>query len=288
MIATQRLGSQVSAGSKNLAEQDYPGTGSQYWDASDCHEDHHKWLADKRFLVGSCAMKRIIFLSIFVLMGCQSAPPGSVVNISSLFPEATITKSVPASINTLQLNQQCPHFCWMGMNPGVTTFQEAETILSTSNQIDPKWLRVSATGILAVWNTHINPLQPFPCNVSIVIENGMVKTISFGSLPFRIKDFTNRIGEPDKISIALVKAAERDFVTYAIYFSSRKVLIVVSPGDLTGPDSNDYIFEMYLNTEFTKATLPSWYELGPIGPWLGYGHIKDYLPGVYIPPTNQP
>jgi hypothetical protein len=133
---------------------------------------------------------------------------------------------------------------------------------------------------ISIWYT--DPINSFPAHVpahvGITFENGLVRTITLAPLPFRLKDLTNLIGEPDKISITLMRGAEREFIIYGVYFSPRKIRISVDLGESTGPDPRDYISGLGLNTEFNIA---SWQ--GSIQPWLGYGHIKDYLPGVDIP-----
>jgi hypothetical protein len=129
-------------------------------------------------------------------------------------------------------------------------------------------------------------MKDFPCNINIHFENGLVKSISFGGMLYTIDDFINLLGEPDEISIS-VQLAEVNFIHYAIYFSTRKVLITVSPGNRNGPDPKDAIFGLELNAEFDNSTLPTGW--GSIRPWLGYGHIKDYLPGgIEYPPTGTP
>ena len=225
-------------------------------------------------------MKKILFSFLILLIGCQSTPSSSVIYTLSPSPQAGIVESVPASISTFQFNEQCPHGCWMGISPGISTLQDAKTVLSASDRIDPKWLQVSDTGISAIW--YPDPIDSLPAHVpvhvGITFEDGLVKTISLGPLPFRLKDLTNLIGEPDKISVTLMKGAEREFIAYGVYFSIQKIRIDVDLGEWTGPDPRDYISGLFLNTEFNIA---SWQ--GIIQPWLGYGHIKDYLPGVEIP-----
>ena len=58
---------------------------------------------------------------------------------------------------------------------------------------------------------------------------------------------------------------------------------MIISGGWTGPEPSDTIVELWLNTEFNNSILK---DYGPIQPWLGYGYIKDYLPGVEIPPYD--
>ena len=58
-------------------------------------------------------------------------------------------------------------------------------------------------------------------------------------------------------------------------------MIGVYPAGETGPDPTDNVLILWLNTEFNYSTPPfSW---GKSQPWLGFGHLKDYLPGIEIP-----
>jgi hypothetical protein len=56
---------------------------------------------------------------------------------------------------------------------------------------------------------------------------------------------------------------------------------------MIGPDPNDYIEDMYLDTNLDDKNLYPWIIIdnGNRQPWLGYGHLDEYLPGVEIPKT---
>jgi hypothetical protein len=182
-------------------------------------------------------------------------------------------------INTFQFNEHCPHLCWLGINPGVTTSQDAIKILSLTNHIDQESLQVSSSqSYEAVW--YAGPAKVSKTTVYMDLKNGLVWTISFDNPPFSLSDFMNLIGKPDEIRFMVMRTAETTEVIYAIYFSSARVMI--ESGDQSGPEPGNSIVELWLNMDFSNTTFPppTW---GAIQPWLGYGHIKDYLPRVGIP-----
>jgi hypothetical protein len=225
-------------------------------------------------------MKKLICIFVIFLVGCEPKPVVLSSDTVPWPPLATAEKAASLSINTLQFNEDCPHLCWIGINPGVTTYQEAKTILSTSNQIDQKWLDISPSEInAAIW--HLDSTNTYNGNAAITFENGVVKNIILGNSHIRIMDLINLLGEPDKISYKVLDTPDGPgkILFYAVYFSSHKVMIY-SGGGWGGPDSNDPIKGLVLNTEINTSILP-WYT--PIQPWLGYGHIKEYLPDVDIP-----
>jgi|WetSurMetagenome_2_1015567.scaffolds.fasta_scaffold45586_4 hypothetical protein len=224
-------------------------------------------------------MKKLIFIFLVFLVSCESKPIIPITDKVPPAPQATIEQPNSSALDTLQVNERCPYLCWMGIKPGVTTFEEAKSILNTSDQIDQKLLKVSNTRIsVPIWYTV--PTRTTHSNAYITFENGVVNTISFGDPPFKIKDITNLIGEPDKISYLVIDTPDGPgkIAIFVIYFSSRKIM--VTSGGWTGPDPNDHIVGLDLNTEFDNSLLPAY---GPIQTWLGYGHIKDYLPDVEIP-----
>jgi hypothetical protein len=210
------------------------------------------------------AMKKLIFVFIIFLVGCES-------------------KQI-----SLNSNNQCLTLCWMGINPGITTFDEAKTILTASDQIDQKWLNVTNSKIYAaVWYTE--PTHEITGNVGLTFENGVVKTISLTNPPFTMKNIIDLIGEPDKISYFVLDTPDGPgkMLYYAVYFTPRKIMIF-SGGGWNGPQPDDSMKWLRINTEFDSAFHQ---EIGVIQPWRGYGHIKDYLPDVEIPPiyrTVQP
>ena len=180
------------------------------------------------------------------------------------------------TLKRFEFSKQCPHICWLGINPGKTTATQAKILLAFSNQIDPKGSQVDDNGINTTWI--VDKHENYSSTVGIQFEDGLVKTIYLTSLPYTIDDFVKQLGEPDKIRIRM-QEAERDFIMYAIYFPSRKVIITAFTSPLTGPDPADFNLTLVLNADFNNDNLST--DWGEIQPWLGYGHLNDYLPGVH-------
>lgn len=209
-------------------------------------------------------MKNLFLLCLLILSGCQLSDKRVVKYFSS--------------INVFSSGQQCPHICWLGINPGTTTVDRAEAIVRASNQIDQKWTQITDSDIFAVW--YPGKPQTFPSNVGIQFEKGLVKSISFTKLPFTLDEFIKLLGEPEKININDVLVADAEFIAYKVYFPSQKVMIEFYPGSPNGPDPNDTATGLLLNTEFISG-ITSGHGPGPgVQPWLGYGHLNDYLPGI--------
>ena len=221
------------------------------------------------------SMNKTVLMLLPFLVACQSLVGA---------PRAIPSSSGDAAVSALGFDTQCYHLCWMGINPGVTTASNVQTILSKSNQIDHTSLQASASEISAAWNAPLGPPLNYRVYVRLTVEKGLVETISFSDMPLRIKDVTARIGEPDKISITFVRTAESQHLFYDLYYSSRKLMLDVYLGSVSGPDPDDYIGDLYLNKEFIIAPWQA-----PIQPWLGYGHAKEYLPGgLHLPAESTP
>jgi hypothetical protein len=230
------------------------------------------------------AMKKLIFVFILFLFGCESKQITPSTFIIPQTQQVAIQQPTITSINTINSNEQCLFLCWMGINPGVTTFDEAKTILSTSDQIDQKWLDITNSEInAAIWYTET--AHEITGNVGLTIENGVVKTITLGEPLFKMKNIINLIGEPDKISYLVLDTPDGPgkMLYYAVYFTPRKIMIL-SRGGWNGPDPDDLMIWIKINTEFNTTFLQ---KNVVFQPWRGYGHFKDYLPDVEIPPMYR-
>src|SRR5689334_6771885 len=87
-------------------------------------------------------MKKIVLLFLLFLVGCQSRSDRL---------NTELSRASYASMNSFKFNEQCPHICWLGINPSTTTADQAKHILKTSNQIDKQWHQVSNAGFITEW-----------------------------------------------------------------------------------------------------------------------------------------
>jgi hypothetical protein len=209
-------------------------------------------------------MKKNILLILLLLAGCQAQWIG---------------------MEAFEFSGQCPQICWMGINPGATTLDDAVSILNSSNQIDQEQISISGDNIFATWNAR--SIIDFTSGIEITSDNGLVRSISLMSLSFTMGDFVNLLGEPDVINIQQdTNSDNMEFITYSVYYSASKTMITVNIYNNNGPDSTDRISTLILNIELINWT--PFPEQGEFQPWLGYGHLQDYLPGVDIPAILNP
>jgi hypothetical protein len=175
-------------------------------------------------------------------------------------------------------NQKCPHICWLGINPSITTADETRTLLRSSSQIDQNSYTEDESGIKAEWSTKQNGV--LSARVGIVLSNGTVKSINFlFTTDVNIQEFVDLLGEPNEISIKKVEAAEVTYFEYIMYYTVSKALIYASTTDKNGPNTADPIDIVYLNIDPDDPDAPKWLlehqELRQ--PWLGFGHLEEYL-----------
>lgn len=222
-------------------------------------------------------MKKVMILMLVFLTGCQSVSN----NITN------------QPIQAFEISEKCSHVCWLGINPSITSVEDAEALLRASNQIDQKTIVGSGDNIQVLWFT--DKTKNLYSYVYLTYRKGLVQTIDFSTLSnFTLNDFTAFFGEPDEITIQVEQAPHGWISTYTLYYSASKTMIYTLSGGLEGPNPNDFIDDLSLNAEFDGSDLPPWraddYENRQ--PWLGYGHIEDYLPGLELPiepnGTSQP
>ena len=132
-------------------------------------------------------MKKIVFLLILLLTCC--APASS----KLATPDWSKAHSKPTpdlsgyelNIDAFKAPEECPHMCWLGVNPGVTTPDEAKAALTASDQIDPK-MEIMDTGIVAKWYTE--KTKKMAASAYLRFEDGVVKSIAFKEMaPFRLQ-----------------------------------------------------------------------------------------------------
>jgi hypothetical protein len=177
-------------------------------------------------------MNRFEILLLIVLTGCQ------------LTPHSIMEKNVVPSIYGFDFSQNCPHGCWLGINPGITTADEAKSTIQASSQVDKQQFLEFPDGIIAGW--YPKNSTNATCTVGLRFEKGVVDTLYVTNLDYTVKDFVGILGQPDLIKINVQKGIV-DLMAYSIYFSSRKVMIGVLTADLSGPAPSDTGLTVWLN-----------------------------------------
>jgi hypothetical protein len=211
-------------------------------------------------------MKRSVVFLTLLLASClpRSAQPTAT---------RVIVDYVP-SLSSFQSSEECPDICWLGMHAGKTSADEAMHLIKGSDEIDQQFTRVFDNSIEAFWfpeKTHT-----LDSTASVIIKGDLVESIFIAPVkPFKVIDAIDLWGEPDEISIKLKEGQRNEvFTVYSLYYTQFNTVVVISPGSLTGPDPENFIYLIGINVEFGNDQRQ---------PWLGYGQIKYYLPDSEIP-----
>jgi hypothetical protein len=230
-------------------------------------------------------MKKIICLFFMLLTSCAQAPASPSPAPANPSPVPTSPPSIPVS-SSFVYNQECPHVCWMGIDPGVTTVEEAKTIIYSSNQIvegsddeedNPEGNKI---GFGVDW--HVKQMGALPTRVAMGFENGIVTTISFSFYgPIKIQEFIDLFGEPDEINIRKMQAPDARYINYVLYYTSMDALIFITNYDESGANPNDPVDILYLNISPDDPVASDLINF-MVGqdlrqPWLGFGHLEEYL-----------
>jgi hypothetical protein len=231
-------------------------------------------------------MKRIMCLIFLLLTSCAPVPvnpPPASASPSPVY--ASPPASVPMS-SAFTYDHECPHICWLGINPGVTTVEEAKTIIYSSNQfvegtddesdnpVDNK------IGFGVDW--HTEQMGAGSTRVGMVFENGVVQDINFSFYTYvMIQEFIEVLGKPNEINIRIMQAPDARYINYILYYTSMNALIIVSAHNETGPDVEDSVDVLYLNISpddpIASDIINFWLGQDLRQPWLGFGHLEEYL-----------
>ncbi len=216
-------------------------------------------------------MKKMVCLIFMVLTSCISAPISS-----SPIPVNPIPISMKSSFT---YNEECPHMCWLGVNPGATTIEDALALLSSSSQINQVSFEKNEARIEVEWHTEqmgVNPIR-----VYLDIENGVVNNMVFNFYIYvKAQEFIDLIGEPDEISIKQEQWVEGVSTDYFLYYTSKKIVMFVLIASKNGPNSGDSIRNLYLNVGHDNPVVYGQFSSEHKNlrqPWLGFGHLEEYL-----------
>lgn len=170
---------------------------------------------------------------------------------------------------------ECHSLCWLGIDPGFTSTEEAELILDKSWQIDQKILRSQDnTELRRVWYTTNS--RTFYSKVTLHSANNIIDTVKINLLyPFPVGHFVALLGEPDLIRLDVEETSDGDdLLNYELYFETAKVRLAVYHERGDGPDPTDQVWLLTINTSFDTSDL---FFQAEEQPWLGYGHLQEYL-----------
>jgi hypothetical protein len=183
------------------------------------------------------------------------------------------------SYDAFDTSAKCPHICWLGINPGVTTSSDAHKLLRASEWIDQKRYHVEEEEYINTgW--YYESTKSLCTNVTIQLSGGFVQSITIESMwPFKIGEFVNLFGTPDKINIRVVDEPDAILVPYDAYYSSRKLRIQSEVSQETDPSPDNIIGGLSMNVEMDSEYTQ---------PWLGFGHLREYLAGQNFPPFPLP
>lgn len=193
------------------------------------------------------------------------------------------------SMEAFEFSENCPNGCFLGIKPLATTAKDALHILQNSPDIDHSTIYIlydngnelakniddsSLTlmkndGILeAVWTPTSN--KEFGLYVHITATNDLVDYIDAVPISKTIQDFTDIIGEPDKIQAGGELTPDGGYlVSYSLYYSKWKFLIFnLFGGTIDGPKPDDHVSDVVFNQEITEADFVE---------WQGYGRMKLYM-----------
>lgn len=204
-----------------------------------------------------------------------------------LFLLLTSCVKIPAS-PPFVYNKECLHVCWLGINPSVTTVDEAKALVGSSSQIDQATYIEDEDGFRIEW--HTKQMGVNPARVGIITENGKVKSITFlFPSSVKVQEFIDLLGEPDEISIQKVEAAELTYYEYVIYYTKPKIIIFAFTRDEDGPHLEDSVDIMYLDIDLDNSDGPSWLlkHKALRQPWLGFGRADEYLRYEFPATTDQ-
>lgn len=199
----------------------------------------------------------VLLVLVFALIGCAT--------------NSNIRDKYQPSSNEFSVAQtgSCSKICWLGIEPDVTTENEALELIKKSNSVDQSSIRQADDRIKLTWFT--DESKTITGYAELVLSSGLVHSIALRQLtPFTVNDFIGILGPPNEIGISAWDGVHGEkFTTYSLYFTSLDAMIQVSTGSMNGPQPDDFVDWVGMNLVLDEGTHRHL--------WLGYGHLDEYL-----------
>jgi hypothetical protein len=182
------------------------------------------------------------------------------------------------SLDAFVVRSICPEICWLGIHPGLTTVDDALVLLNSTDEIDQASIQEGNGKIQAVWFTE--DTRTFRSYITISTYDNLIVSISMRELaPFVLSDIVALFGEPDDISISFwTDRNDAQYSVYAVYYNTLASMFYVASGSEDGPNPNDTLDWV----TFNGIRDDNYHQ-----PWLGYGHLSEYLPRA-VPTVISP
>ncbi|MBK9927746.1 MAG: hypothetical protein IPP66_20940 [Anaerolineales bacterium] len=181
-------------------------------------------------------------------------------------------------LGTIKFGESCQTVCWFGVEPGVTTADDAVALLANNGKFGVRLSKITDPSIYADWFVGKDRTLT---QVSMQVEDGLVKYIIMQSMCCaRVKYVVDSLGVPDGADANIYQAPDLTVTNYHIYYLEKKMVLFVVDYDLQGLDQDAFTEAIFLGDEFSVENMQ---------PWIGYGYLKEYLPGqawpTGLPPT---
>lgn len=223
-------------------------------------------------------MRNYITLFVFFMICFSGCAPGPGIILSTTPTTQHIRERYTPSLDAFQTTSTCPHICWLGINPGITSGEDALRLVRSSDQLDQQFTRQTGSTIEAYWYTE--KTKDYKANVYMTLSNDTVKSITISHMePFTVDDFIHLLGIPTGISFHRGKYPYEggEYAYYNLYFSYQEVRLTVKFSDVNGPKPNDLVDILELSPNPDNQ---------PFQPWLGYRSLGEYFPNGT--PTAKP
>jgi len=227
--------------------------------------------------------KLLLCLVILIISSCGQVttftPQANPAAATQEFLAQVYATHAAETLNGFDFSEKCKNVCWLGIQPRLTTADRAVALLKENDQISKEFFYLTDKEIQTSWFIGNNGLSSF---VYLIIENGVVKSISIEQIPsVRMKYIVDLLGEPDGIAINLFQTPEYGpLINYSIYYSQNGISVISLDGNLNSPNPNDQVEAISLGVDVSPQNQN-------MQPWLGYGHIKEYLPGQELLPSSD-
>lgn len=217
---------------------------------------------------------------LILAVACSSLPDLSHTATETVIPDPTRTpvpthvfKASTEPIDAFEPNEVCPDVCWLGIRPG-TSVKWATLLLKNSRDI-----REIRTGYNEMWVEWF-PLGSGDNAVTVLIQSSdnIVTSISLINVrSFTVGDMLALWGEPEQIEINGGCYHEGVIcpISYQVQYSLLDIILSIESHDHHGPAPHDSVREINISVP-VKNPLSA-------RPWLGYGHLDEYLQNLEVP-----